>query len=1198
MRAALALLLFASFANAATYYVSTTGNDTNPGSAGSRWLTFTKAAATAVAGDTVLFGSGTYGKLGAVSPAYAVTLTASGSAGNPITFQSETRGGAILDSENTTTDDTCDGAAAYINFVSTSYIVIDGFKIRRGCLEGLHSNDAAHHITIKNNEIYEIANRTTTTLLGLDGIYINAANHHWTFDSNSWHGIGRVNSDILDHAIYSAADDVTIINNLFYNLTRGWGVQLANSSSNVDIYNNTFYGTMAQDGQIMLWDTITGLAIKNNVFYSPNNYALTRFTATLSSCSITHNLTYGVSSMMASSTGCTVGSNLLNVDPLMVTPGSDFKLRAGSPARDAGVYSSLVPLDYDGTTRSLTSNDMGAYVIPAGGVTVSVCASGCTTTSLQTALTSAAACGDTIEIKSTEIQTGSFTFTNRGCTTSNPITVTSDRAAWLPFVGTRITPSHLANMATIRTTSSGTIPLSGVLDGSSLPANNWTFVGIAFTTTGTTNYYLVQTKSQSYTAANASQLPHDISFDRCYFYMGLPNAAGTSLSQAIWLDGTTVSVKNSFFGDIADLTGNEAHPIFTLNTPGPLTVENNYITNSSTSLFAGGDPFPDIPGSVPTNISFRYNYTYLPWKWNNDPAQPYYADYAANGGGALTICKKNHGEFKFGDGITWKYNVHENMWDQTQCNGQAFGYTATVRNALVSSFYTSGLGQITFSSSTAATWTGTYTILTNPAGLDSGACIDIGGATGLECHAIASINVPGKSLVLNTPLSSTPAGAVHWYYTYEASGYLANLTQTNNVYKNVALGTNNLGTTPGNGVGNSGKLFNVNVSNNLYWNPSTYTSTVNNIWWKATAAEEGYNFNPTGYTNTHNTLYSASTAGKWLDFNSSQGWTFHLQPKWNLLDWSNNLAGPSATYPVAGQSTTGNLDLTFSTYMSNASFKNNGLPGVSTSTCTGTNTCSGNIATAWADPFVNSTAGLFVVKPGNATYGKAATDGYDVGANFAALPLIKNLRTTVAQRVALLEFDLSGPIQLAGSTQPCVLEVSTSRNLHSDLNTYTVINALRPDYFYRPDSTTGANPLLPLPVVSNGHVFWPIGFNGSVVGDDTVSHDLSLAAATLYYGRVQCYGDTQLFSFTTAASATSAIAFDVSQKVAAAYDIYRIAYGASTAFGSTVDATPNGGTRIATATVPMVANTFVYWRPLFRASGSTLYTGPTRILLQ
>jgi len=53
-------LLLTITLNAATYYVATTGNDANLGTISSPWLTWGKAASTAIAGDTVYFRGGTY----------------------------------------------------------------------------------------------------------------------------------------------------------------------------------------------------------------------------------------------------------------------------------------------------------------------------------------------------------------------------------------------------------------------------------------------------------------------------------------------------------------------------------------------------------------------------------------------------------------------------------------------------------------------------------------------------------------------------------------------------------------------------------------------------------------------------------------------------------------------------------------------------------------------------------------------------------------------------------------------------------------------------------------------------------------------------------------------------------------------------------------------------------------------------------
>jgi len=86
-------------------------------------------------------------------------------------------------------------------------------------------------------------------------------------------------------------------------------------------------------------------------------------------------------------------------------------------------------------------------------------------------------------------------------------------------------------------------------------------------------------------------------------------------------------------------------------------------------------------------------------------------------------------------------------------------------------------------------------------------------------------------------------------------------------------------------------------------------------------------------------------------------------------------------------------------------------------------------------------------------YSKAATSQNDIGVNFDQLPLITSVKVNSTSKTGLLEFDLSGPIADSGNTQPCVLEVSSSRNLHSDLNTYTVTNDLNPTFFQQPDTS-------------------------------------------------------------------------------------------------------------------------------------------------
>jgi hypothetical protein len=113
---ALVALAVPALAFSATYYVSPTGNDGNPGTAAAPWRTISKAAGTLTAGSTVIVKAGTYYE--------SLVPTHSGTAGNLITFKSETTGAAILDGQSSRTEG--------VDLLSTpaSYIRVDGFEIR------------------------------------------------------------------------------------------------------------------------------------------------------------------------------------------------------------------------------------------------------------------------------------------------------------------------------------------------------------------------------------------------------------------------------------------------------------------------------------------------------------------------------------------------------------------------------------------------------------------------------------------------------------------------------------------------------------------------------------------------------------------------------------------------------------------------------------------------------------------------------------------------------------------------------------------------------------------------------------------------------------------------------------------------------------------------------------------------------------
>src|SRR5439155_25933540 len=121
------------------------------------------------------------------------------------------------------------------------------------CYNGIRSNDNAHDITIRWNEIRNIGNWANPGgPSSPSGIYLNNNEHHFTFDGNVFHDIGGGSKKNQQHAIYSAASDVTIVNNIFYNHQYVYSIHLS-LGTNILIVNNIFaFPNESVMGQVML----------------------------------------------------------------------------------------------------------------------------------------------------------------------------------------------------------------------------------------------------------------------------------------------------------------------------------------------------------------------------------------------------------------------------------------------------------------------------------------------------------------------------------------------------------------------------------------------------------------------------------------------------------------------------------------------------------------------------------------------------------------------------------------------------------------------------------------------------------------------------------------------------------------------------------------------------------------------------------
>jgi len=148
----LVLMLLCGCSQAATYYVSPSGNNANSGSSLAPWLTIGKATSTAVAGDTVVIRAGTYNEF--------VDNSTSGTSGNPITFVGER-----------------DGSGNWLTIIDPSTAVTSGWvaatEFGGGCYKHTGLAFTTQELTVDNKRVafvYALTNISSS----VDQAYISS----------------------------------------------------------------------------------------------------------------------------------------------------------------------------------------------------------------------------------------------------------------------------------------------------------------------------------------------------------------------------------------------------------------------------------------------------------------------------------------------------------------------------------------------------------------------------------------------------------------------------------------------------------------------------------------------------------------------------------------------------------------------------------------------------------------------------------------------------------------------------------------------------------------------------------------------------------------------------------------------------------------------------------------------------------------
>ena len=248
----------------ATYYVATTGNDANPGTISSPWVTINHAQLIANDGDIVIVRNGTYNE--------NVVIDCSGTAVSRITFKAENKWGAKV----------VNIGHGYVWRINGSYINVEDFDLTG--MTGVTTVrvgifDQGSYNIISGNYIHDIpANSGSMGGAGIDCYSTGSAGYAIVRDNVIRH-TGYANANpYLVHGIYIAAPNGQYYRNLISDVG-GWGVHIWGPYVNYSkVWNNTIFE--CPHGGILVGGDGGGIAdyceVRNNIIRNTSTDATLR----------------------------------------------------------------------------------------------------------------------------------------------------------------------------------------------------------------------------------------------------------------------------------------------------------------------------------------------------------------------------------------------------------------------------------------------------------------------------------------------------------------------------------------------------------------------------------------------------------------------------------------------------------------------------------------------------------------------------------------------------------------------------------------------------------------------------------------------------------------------------------------------------------------------------------------------------------
>lgn len=257
-------------AGATIYHVTTTGDDSNDGSAANPWRTIQHAVNTISPGDTIWVHAGTYA---------GARIEQSGTAEAPMTLMAAPGETAVLDGpgpdnvhDSTLELESWDGDG------TISYWIIDGLEVTGADGWGIdmrgNETNHSHHLTIRNNRVYN--NGWPTTSTGIFTAFVDDVliENNESFN-NGEHGIYLSNSGdrpvVRGNRLYENANCGIHMNG---DLSLGGDGTISEAL----IENNLIYENGAIGGCAGInMDGVTHSLVRNNILYQNHAGGITMY---------------------------------------------------------------------------------------------------------------------------------------------------------------------------------------------------------------------------------------------------------------------------------------------------------------------------------------------------------------------------------------------------------------------------------------------------------------------------------------------------------------------------------------------------------------------------------------------------------------------------------------------------------------------------------------------------------------------------------------------------------------------------------------------------------------------------------------------------------------------------------------------------------------------------------------------------------